>query len=59
MKLLKILVFFRKFLKDSDGFPFIFFEILQQWFLKNLKEPPFTVFGIVINFKINNFCLKI
>ena len=27
--------------------------------LKNLKEPPFTVFGIVRFFKMNNFCLRI
>ena len=27
--------------------------------LKNLKVPPFTVFGIVRFFKSNNFCLKI
>ena len=27
--------------------------------LKNLKGPPFTVFGIVRFFKRNNFCLKI
>ena len=36
-----------------------FFEILQQnGCLKNLKVPPFTVFGIVRFFKSNNFCLK-
>ena len=27
--------------------------------LKNLKEPPFTVFGLVRFFKSNNFCLKV
>ena len=27
--------------------------------LKNLKEPPFTVFGLVRFFKSNTFCLKV
>ena len=59
MRLLKIL-FFRKFFKDSNVFPFNFFwNFATEWFLKNLKGPPFTVFGIVRKFKMNNFCLKI
>ena len=58
MRLLKIL--FKKNFKDSNGFPFIFKKnFATEWLLKNLKGPPFTVFGIVRNFKMNNFCLKI
>ena len=53
-------LFFSKVFQRLQRFPFIFFEILQQnACLKNLKGPLFTVFGIVRNFKMDNFCLKI
>ena len=35
-----------------------FFDILQQWMLKNLKGSPCTVFSIVRFFKMFFFCLK-
>ena len=60
MRRLKFLNFcFRKFFKVSSVPIRFFFEILQQWMLKNLKGPPFTVFGIVRFFEMNNFCPKI
>ena len=61
MRLLKILVFlffFRKFFKDSNGFPFNFLKFCNRM-VKKSQRAPFTVFGIVRNFKMNNFCLKI
>ena len=58
MRLLKILNFcFRKVFKVSRV-P-IRFNIPTEWMLKNFKGPPFTVFGIVRFFEMNNFCLKI
>ena len=44
---------------ESRRLPLHFFCILQQWMLKNLKAPPFAVFGHVRFFKMNNFCPKI
>ena len=43
-------------LKGSHSF---FWNFATEWMLKNLKGPPFTVFGIVRFFEMNNFCLKI
>ena len=37
----------------------LFRNFATEWMLKNLKGPPFTVFGIVRIFQRNNFCLKI
>ena len=52
--------FFRNFFEVSKWSPFNFFwNIAKEWMLKNLKEPPFTVFGLVRLFKSNTFCLKI
>ena len=73
MSLLKILIFFENFQKGNFSkrillvhtgmcivmFPLRFFEQLQQnGCFKNLKGAPFTVFGIVRFFKMNNFVLK-
>ena len=62
MRLLKILIFcffFSKIFKRLQWVPLQFFKnFATEWLLKNLKGPPFTVFSIVRNFKMNNFCLK-
>ena len=61
VRLLKILFFkffFENFSKSPMGSPSFFWNFATEWLLKNLKGPPFTVFGIVRNFRMNNFCLK-
>ena len=60
MRLLKVLnfFFFEKFLK-SQGFPFVFLKFCNRTDVKKISKAPFTVFGIVRFFKMNNFCLKI
>ena len=61
MRLLKILifVFFSKIFQRLQRFPFIFLKYCNRMLVKKSQRAPFTVFDIVRNFKMNNFCLKI
>ena len=58
---LKIFIFhfFRKFFKDSKGSSSFFLKFCNRMLVKKSQRAPFTVFGIVRSFKMNNFCLKI
>ena len=61
MRLFKILIFciLEISVKSTKG-PLQFFDILQQTSCYKIsKSPPFTVFGIVKFFKMNNFRLKL
>ena len=59
MRLLKILMFLFLFRKFLQWVPLHFFwNFATGWLLKNLEGPPSTVFGIVRNFKCENFVFK-
>ena len=58
MRMLKILIFLFFFENFSSLAP-IFRNFATEWMLKNLKVPPFTVFGIVRFFNRIIFVLKL
>ena len=60
VKILSFFVFFSKIFQRLQWVPLqFFFNFATECLLKNLKGHPFTIFGIVRNFKKTNFCLKI
>ena len=58
LKFLIFCFFSKLFLKDSKSSLSFFLKFCNRMLVKKFQRAPFTVFGIMRNFKMNNFCLE-